>query len=165
MHREGAEDVAYVQATCALTMPPCRHPKNLAQLRSDTQLLGNPMLYHEVVSMHESSETSPRQQNAFPLMSSMLPQLSRDSTRDSDQDSSPPTSARVSSVAIPGRKSSSDNSSRALRRMSTSVRGMFGSMRKYLRNQSGDEEPAGGAAGSAVHSRTFSNGSGGLLMA
>ena len=123
----------------------CRHPKNLSTLQSDTQLLGNPSLYHEVLAMHERSETSPRQATMFPLFSSSLSGIqtaslhSRESSQ-SDKDSSPPHSARA--VSVPGRKSSHDSSTRALRRMSSSVKTMFGSMRKLVRNQEHQEESA-----------------------
>lgn len=120
---------------------PCRHPKNLDMLQSDTQLLGTPGLYHEVLAMHDRSETSPRQATMFPLFSSSLSGIqtasvhSRESSL-SDKDSTPPHSARA--VNVPGRKSSHD-SSRAFRRMSSSVRTMFGSMRKMMRNQGGEQ--------------------------
>ena len=155
MHRDAAakgQEAIRRSTVTVLAQLTFRHPKNLAQLQSDCALLGNSELYSEVVAVHESSELSPRAQHAFSgLFSGSLPTLSaitaasRASTASDGNSDSPPHSAR--GVHVPSRKGSLDASggSRAFRRMSSSVRGMFGSMRKALRNQG--SEDGGGSIG------------------
>jgi hypothetical protein len=147
LHREAAHrgsDALMHSTVMALAKLTFRHPKNLASLQSDTNLLGNHSLYSEVVAIHERSITSPRGPTALPLYSldpAVLPTLSTASTL-SEQASNLPTTPR----AVPTPRMSLDGSSRALRRMSSSVRNMLGSVRKLMRNNSTGEEEAVSAA-------------------
>lgn len=110
----------------------------MGTLQSDAQLLGNTTLYADVLALHESGtmlSTAPRPQSTSPREG---PFGSSGSTFSDPGSADSPTNG----IAVPvGRKSSLDGSSaRALRRMSTSMRSMIGSMRnKLLRSTGGDE--------------------------
>jgi hypothetical protein len=128
----------------------CRHPKNLAALESDTRFLRHESLYRDVVAIHHLIQASPCLQSKGPSpFSSSLPTLppilvsGEESLSDPD---SPPLSGSRN-VSVPwGRKTSSDGSSRTIRRMGSSMKTMFGSVRRLMRSERSEDGATGGAA-------------------
>jgi hypothetical protein len=117
---------------------PCRHAQNSSTLLRSARLLGDEELVEHVQATHKRFDLSPRSAcvplglfSGGALPANLSLQLSTISTSASDgPDATTPTAPLSGSHS----KNSLEGSAKTLRKMSSSVKTVFGSMRRFIRS-------------------------------